>query len=796
MVVRTNTHAINAHRNLTNVGLLQRQSAARISSGFRINSAADDAAGLAISEVMRAQIRGLDQASVNAQDAVGLVQTAEGAMSTISEKIIRIRELMVQAANDTNTRQNRDMIQLEIDQLMQEINEVTFRTQFNTRTLLDGGITGGGGQANPVSLQWMLFQQVREIGLQNHHGLRQNLAEIQADVDALASSDNLQFRRIKTRLESTLRGALQSAQEVYRITQAQIAALGGEGATNSDGSNVFLRHELDRWNDAAYGARATLDTIRYAIIGSGTMSEGLLGELGAIVGVADLQDFVANLTGNFPPAGLSGISGFSGIDEISPFQMPGYFPITAATIGYGTGGGGRWTFTGGVLTIHNVSHPDAIRIDGISLAGVVDRIVIAPGADLTSPNRGLILDSVALISSGIALDMRSASVDLWLPPGSNNLLLGTGIQGTGIATTDGNLRIMGSGSLDAIGNNGAGIGGVPGGDSGNITIYGGNIIAQTTGGGAAIGGGLNAPGGNLTINGGVVEILRGNHGGDGTATGTTTINGGHFLGGEPILATVENEHGTPIFRTRLDGLPPFSPHELVEVTIGGTTHTLMADSLGVLRFFHPPSPTGTLPEIQITRGDTTYAGALFVSSHHENVVSMTAVPDPPPPPPTGFLDNIESLLRMALNVLGNVTIESNALWFQTGANAMQGMVVQMGGVHTGVLGGRHGDLALLIDVREESGIPISEQLNFIATAENIVNAQRAKLGAVQNRLEFTRQSVDIAAENLTSAESRVRDADIAREMMRFTKAQTLQQAGISMLAQANQLPSVVLQLLQ
>jgi flagellin len=103
---------------------------------------------------------------------------------------------------------------------------------------------------------------------------------------------------------------------------------------------------------------------------------------------------------------------------------------------------------------------------------------------------------------------------------------------------------------------------------------------------------------------------------------------------------------------------------------------------------------------------------------------------------------------------------------------------------------------MLIDVRERSGIPISKQLDFIDIAEGIVNGQRAQLGAVQNRLEFTRQSLDISSENLSAAESRIRDTDMAREMMRFTQAQVLQQAGISMLAQANQLPSSILQLLQ
>ena len=142
MVVRTNTLALNSHRNLGNVGNMQARSSARLSSGFRINSAADDAAGLGISENMRAQIRGLDQASRNAQDGISLIQTAEGALSTVNEMVTRIRELVVQSGNDTNTDADRGRIQNEIDQLKSEISEVSQRTEFNTRTLLSGALDG------------------------------------------------------------------------------------------------------------------------------------------------------------------------------------------------------------------------------------------------------------------------------------------------------------------------------------------------------------------------------------------------------------------------------------------------------------------------------------------------------------------------------------------------------------------------------------------------------------------------------------------------------------------------------
>ena len=155
MVVRTNVLAMNSHRNLGNVGTQQARASARLSSGFRINSAADDAAGLGISENMRAQIRGLDQASRNAQDGISLIQTAEGGLSTINEMIIRIRELTVQASNDINTGENsvgvgtnesnRARIQGEINHLIDEIQRTATTLQFNGMTLLDGSLSGGGG---------------------------------------------------------------------------------------------------------------------------------------------------------------------------------------------------------------------------------------------------------------------------------------------------------------------------------------------------------------------------------------------------------------------------------------------------------------------------------------------------------------------------------------------------------------------------------------------------------------------------------------------------------------------------
>ena len=165
-VVRTNVLSLNAHRNLGTVASKQARSSARLSSGYRVNSAADDAAGLAISEKMRAQIRGLDQASRNAQDAISMIRVAEGAFDTIATMVIRIRELAVQGANDTYTQEDRDKIALEVFQLIDEIGEMEERIEFNTMRLLRH-TPGSGGSG---SIDGMHFQ----IGANNGNGVIMN----------------------------------------------------------------------------------------------------------------------------------------------------------------------------------------------------------------------------------------------------------------------------------------------------------------------------------------------------------------------------------------------------------------------------------------------------------------------------------------------------------------------------------------------------------------------------------------------------------------------------------------------
>ena len=141
MVVQHNLQAMNANRMLGVTTGQQAKSSEKLSSGYRINRAADDAAGLTISEKMRKQIKGLDQASTNAQDGVSAVQTAEGALTEVHSMLQRMNQLAVQSANGTNSQTDRDAIQAEIDQLTTEIDRVSETTKFNETYLLKGDTT-------------------------------------------------------------------------------------------------------------------------------------------------------------------------------------------------------------------------------------------------------------------------------------------------------------------------------------------------------------------------------------------------------------------------------------------------------------------------------------------------------------------------------------------------------------------------------------------------------------------------------------------------------------------------------
>ena len=163
MIVQHNMSAMNANRMLGITNSSLAKSTEKLSSGYRINRAADDAAGLSISEKMRSQIRGLNKASDNAQDGISLIQTAEGALNESHSILQRMRELSVQASNGTETDDDREAVQKEISQLQDELTRISSTTEFNTMKLLDGSL-GGGSSATGIKVDASVSNKALQAG--------------------------------------------------------------------------------------------------------------------------------------------------------------------------------------------------------------------------------------------------------------------------------------------------------------------------------------------------------------------------------------------------------------------------------------------------------------------------------------------------------------------------------------------------------------------------------------------------------------------------------------------------------
>lgn len=231
MIINHNLNAMNAHRNMgINIGN-SAKAMEKLSSGLRINRAGDDAAGLSISEKMRAQIRGLNQASRNAQDGISLIQTAEGALNETHSILQRMRELSVQAANDTNVDVDRDAIKAEIDALNSEIDRISSTTQFNEKDLLNGTLDAnlqiGANKDTNLSLNIKIDTAMssEKLGTQNvdvtdHEKAQESISTVNLAIKTV-STQRSALGALQNRLEHTIAN-LDNASENLQAAESRV----------------------------------------------------------------------------------------------------------------------------------------------------------------------------------------------------------------------------------------------------------------------------------------------------------------------------------------------------------------------------------------------------------------------------------------------------------------------------------------------------------------------------------------------------------------------------------------------
>ncbi|AKH20271.1 flagellin [Sedimenticola thiotaurini] len=274
-IINTNIASLTAQRNLNKSQSSLATAMERLSSGLRINSAKDDAAGLAISDRMTSQIRGLDQAVRNANDGISFAQTAEGALSTAGDAMQRIRELAVQAANDTNSASDRKAINNEVQQLIQEVNRIATSTQFNGQNILDGSLSTLVFQVGANAGQTISVSGVDARGSQLGAAQLEGASMTAADIATAVGANNL-----------TVEG------EAVDLTGAttQQDVIDAINAVSSD-SGVTARAATSTSADLGYTANAAATTI---------VINGVSVDFGANEAIADAVDAinaVSNQTG-------------------------------------------------------------------------------------------------------------------------------------------------------------------------------------------------------------------------------------------------------------------------------------------------------------------------------------------------------------------------------------------------------------------------------------------------------------------------------------------------------------------
>jgi len=234
MIINHNISAMNSNRNVTTKNNAINSSLEKLSSGMRINKAGDDAAGLAISEKMRGQVKGLDMASKNAQDGISLIQTAEGALNETHSILQRMRELAVQSSNDTNTTTDRNEIQKEMNEMRKEIDRIADTTEFNTKTLMTGGLDGaasgtgltfhvGANETQAVTLNFRSMRSsalgvsgassTQALSVTNAESADAAISTINDAIESV-SAERSKFGAMQNRLEHTINNLNTSSQNL------------------------------------------------------------------------------------------------------------------------------------------------------------------------------------------------------------------------------------------------------------------------------------------------------------------------------------------------------------------------------------------------------------------------------------------------------------------------------------------------------------------------------------------------------------------------------------------------------
>lgn len=763
VVINQNIPSMTAQRFLGNANSGLAKSIEKLSSGLRINHASDDASGLAISEKLRGQISGLKRASMNAQDGISMLQTAEGGLQNVQDMLQRMRELSVQAGNGIYTSNDRAEIQKEVDQLKDEINRTSSSTEFNTKKLLNGDATALWS-SDSDKIDTIIRGEVAE-------------GNYNLEITASPGKNNV----YKTDVMTLNEGAFAAEVTTNAVLANEVNDIAGLNSTmDSTGNYTLTLSKTDVTADAtiavdAYKADASSDVANLAT------ATATAGNTITKSGYVEIE-----FTSSFTDTTTTAASTLNSVAKVRFYD--------AADGSLSEWSTANWNNTTSTLEIAGLDGTETLALAGTdtdsyfagdkALVYVLDSSTVDSSAatnaqvSINDSYGKTSVQEVAAVVSGTS-EVNSKVYLAEIDGSTGDVNFGSFNVEMGKATD----AVAGDLAFDV----------ATGGDRATVSTELKDVARFTT-----------ADGRNIFDNTQELTIF-----GNGSSTSI-------FLEGSDTVEDMETKLTDALKELGMGSDISTVNDNLVEYVTSSTansdqavagTFVIQSALLGEdseISFVGDQALIDGLSVANIQEGEASEVSVTVTNAHTGETVGADKVNDNMLRDVISGVDvKIGSDLGItstwdatnkeidfaASSSASNVKLHlvSNSTELQIGANEGQTLSVSIGQMDTTSL-----DIDDALVVTQEAA---QSTITKIDNALNSVSSTRATIGAQINRLEYTITGLDTTRENLAASESRIRDLDIADEMAEFTKNQILSQAATAMLSQANQLPQMALQLL-
>ena len=754
-----NSTAIGAQSSVNNANNSLTKTLKALSTGLRINSASDDASGLAVSEKLRGQISGLAKAATNSQDAISMLQTAEGAMGSMTSMVQRIRELAVQAGDPAYTSNDRAMLQLEVDQLKEEIDRVSSSTEFNTKKLLNGdaaaiwsassgdveAIVKGAPAAGDYKINYTLDPGKNSIYKSNMMTLGEGQMSYNIDTNgtSITKFDNIQGMLRGSNLQVTVKGsAATTASAVLTGATGGFAGMAVTGFAGASAATTAASANSYSIEVEALGDRSANGTgqIRFRVMNTktGELSEWITATVntdGTIANASAVGTNLAGLTNNVfstAAATFTAATGWKSGDKML-VNVAGARGDTAGAASIQVGS------TGSTLHVTaNATNADTTTTHTIHTAQMDKAGNVYYGSMDVTLEKGTVTSGTATIDILGAGDVASKYTKL--------------SQLSQFTNADGRMVLDNTQEISIYGGNG---------NVAKVTLEGSDTIDDLKNKlnsalidqlkmGAATDNSAAA-----TVNKNLVQFTE-NDGTNGASAGSFTIQGA-VLGKDSNMTFVGDE----------GVLSALGVTQIQKATDSALTVTVQDANTG-----------------EFVGEDTITDGRL------RNVIQGVDIDITPSSAADISFNTASNTMEFKAKSGTNSTflhITDNATKAAIGANEGQTLDISIGRLDTKSMGIDGVNVATFDDAQSS--------ITKLDMALEQISKSRATAGAQINRLEYTITNLNTTRENMIAAESRIRDLDIATASSDLAAQQVLMQSATAMLAQANQIPNYAMTLL-